>query len=290
MTTSASSQVRRTAFSAALALGIAQSHSSRLLPRGRRRTATIHPLGMGRVPWYATNKLLTTRDSRSPSSDSRSSRCRCNAVVGQRRDRCGSTPAPASASASPASPSPPRYAASATAKAAAHTTTEASTSKSAATKSTTAATGGCLLRQSKNQQDCASDENGDPAHGHLREGLTAQLSHSSSPSGVRLNPYLDRCLLGWVTGVENTPFFQDSASPRGSQPTVCRAGYITFLDKCCESRFVRQGDIGGRPSGKCSQKRQIVQRHSLPFAAHARRFRLLLLHVPLKSRNRIFLA
>ena len=93
-----------------------------------------------------------------------------------------------------------------------------------------------------------------------------------------------------VTGVENTPFFQDSASPGGSQPTVCRAGYITFLDKCCESRFVRQGDIGGGPSGKCSQKRQIVQRHSLPFAAHARRSRLLLLHVPLKSRNRIFLA
>ncbi len=84
MTTSASSQVRRTAFSAALALGIAQSHSSRLLPQGRRRTTTIHPLGMGRVPWCATNKLLTTRDSRSPSSDSRrsrsrrSSRCRRN--------------------------------------------------------------------------------------------------------------------------------------------------------------------------------------------------------------------
>ena len=233
MTTSASSQVRRTAFSAALALGIAQSHSSRLLPQGRRRTATIHPLGMGRVPWCATNKLLTTRDSRSPSSDSRSSRSRRNSRSRAALRPLRQHPSPSLGLGSPASPSPPSYAASATAKAAAHTTTEASTSKSAATEATTAATGGCLLRQSKNQQDCASDENSDPAHGHLREGWTAQLSHSSRPSGVRLNPYLDRCLLGWVTGVENTPFFQDSASPGGSQPTVCRAGYITFLDKCC---------------------------------------------------------
>ena len=36
----------RTASSAASALGIAQSHSSRLVPQGRRRTATVHPLGM----------------------------------------------------------------------------------------------------------------------------------------------------------------------------------------------------------------------------------------------------
>ena len=171
MTTSASSQVRRTAFSAALALGIAQSHSSRLLPRdgGEQRRSTL---------WAWVGCRGTRRTNYSPPAIAVAppptavvAVAAVIAVIGQRCDRCGSTPAPPSASASPASPSPPRYAASATAKAAAHTTTEASTAKSAATKSTTAATGGCLLRQSKNQQDCASDENSDPAHGHLREGL-----------------------------------------------------------------------------------------------------------------------
>ena len=47
--TPAGSQTRRTAFSAASASGIAQSHNSPSGPRGRRRTVTVHPLGMHRL-------------------------------------------------------------------------------------------------------------------------------------------------------------------------------------------------------------------------------------------------